>query len=348
MVIKRGASVVLLGLTVVVGVLVTTRPVSASVMLGTATGGRGAEMSLDGGRVWLSLAKQPLPILGSADIRSSSGAVALSLREGASVELLPFSTARVAQTEGAIDVTLVQGRAEFVLPAAAKIRLRTSVARLEGDGKVAGEIVVTRDGVTGVRAHDGRVRVTELVGERRVLVAAVTPIFVPRTPEAASQVFDDGSRERPGTGRKAVFTPKGESVGYLDSDGHLTVQAGHVNDLTGPYPQKLVRAVVARIPEDARQNAVPLFNVNGGYVGYLVGPTFYPAADTVPGNGGPTTWTAAGAGGGGKGKAAGGSTGTGGSTGSGSGVSGSKTTPVVSVSAQAQARKKPKASPFAP
>lgn len=340
MTIKRGTCLVLLGLTALASALVTaTSSVSASVMLGIATGGRGVEMSLDGGRVWLSLEKQALPILGSAEIRSSGGTVALDLRDGARVELLPFSSARVAETDGVIEMTLVQGRAQFRLPAAAKIRLRTSVAHLEGDGKASGEVVVTREGVTGVRASDGRVRVTEVGGGRRVLLAASTPVFVPRTPEGAERVFD-GGRDRPATGRQAVFTPRGESLGYIEADGHLTVHASYVNDLTGPYPQKLVRAVVARIPEDARQNAVPLFNVNGGYVGYLVGATFYPAADAVPGNAGPTEWTAAGAGGKGKGKAGGGG---GSAVSSGSGGPAS---PAV-VTAQAQ-RRKPKPSPFAP
>ena len=77
------------------------------------------------------------------------------------------------------------------------------------------------------------------------------------------------------SGSKAVFDPKGESLGYLRPDAQLVVQPGYTSDLTRPFPAKLVQLAMARIDEKNREDAVPVFDVNGGYVGYLAGPSFH-------------------------------------------------------------------------
>jgi hypothetical protein len=71
-----------------------------------------------------------------------------------------------------------------------------------------------------------------------------------------------------------VFDPKGESLGYLRPDAQLVVQPGYTSNLTRPFPAKLVQLAMARIEEKNREEAVPVFDVNGAYVGYLAGPAF--------------------------------------------------------------------------
>ena len=71
-----------------------------------------------------------------------------------------------------------------------------------------------------------------------------------------------------------MFDPRGESLGYLRPDAQLVVQPGYTSDLTRPFPAKLVQLAMARIDEKNREDAVPVFDVNGGYVGYLAGPAF--------------------------------------------------------------------------
>ena len=75
---------------------------------------------------------------------------------------------------------------------------------------------------------------------------------------------------------RGVFAPSGESVGYLGPDGKLVIHPGFTNDLTRPFPPELVQPAMAKIVENDRNHAAtPLFDVNGGYVGYLSGPIFY-------------------------------------------------------------------------
>jgi len=53
--------------------------------------------------------------------------------------------------------------------------------------------------------------------------------------------------------------------------------------LTRAFSPKLVRVAMNAIPErDRIVDATPLFDVNGGYVGYLSGPVFYAQAPTAP------------------------------------------------------------------
>jgi len=274
--------------------------------LGTASGIRGVEMSLDGGKMWLPLDKRSLPILEATDIRSTSGSAVLDLADGSRLSVYPFSTVRIRQSGKGIDVLLDLGRLGFRLPAGSRVAIATAAARLRtSPGAVrAGEIAVVEGGAVGVRMMQGSATVQELVGAKRTMLAGLQPVFVPTKPASADQVFASATSAPPTKGGQAVFTPTGESLGYLDSDGRLTIAPGYTRDLTSPFPQKLVQAVIARVPEAARAQAVPVFNVNGGWVGYLVGSTFHSqdqAASTpgTPGSrsGATAAWAAAGGGG---------------------------------------------------
>jgi len=278
---------------------------AVSASLGTASGIRGVEMSLDGGKMWLPLGKRSLPILEATDIRSTSGSAVLDLADGSRLTVYPFSTLRIRQPGKTFDVLLDLGRLGFRLPAGSRVAIATAAARLRtSPAEVqAGEIAVVEGGAVGVRMMLGGATVQELVGAKRTLLAGLQPVFVPTKPPSADRVFASATSAPPAKAGTAVFTPKGESLGYLDDSGRLTIEPGYTRDLTSPFPQKLVQAVTARVPESVRAQAVPLFNVNGSWVGYLVGSTFHPQdrAASTPGagskSGATAAWAAAGSGG---------------------------------------------------
>jgi len=276
---------------------------AVSASLGTASGIRGVEMSVDGGKMWLPLDKRSLPVLEATDIRSTSGSAVLDLVDGSRLTVSPFSALRLRQTRTSIDVLLDLGRLGFRLPAGSRVAISTVAAKLRTSpvDVQAGEIAVVEGGAVGVRMVQGSVAVQELVGAKRTVLAGPEPVFVPSRPASADQVFATAASAPALKGGKAVFTPRGESLGYLDNSGRLTIEPGYVRDLTSPFPQRLVQAVIARVPESARSQAVPLFDVNGAWVGYLVGSTFYgqdqAVAAPIARRGGATAAWAAAAGG---------------------------------------------------
>src|SRR6266550_2877464 len=91
----------------------------------------------------------------------------------------------------------------------------------------------------------------------------------------SSDLFGSDTETTPPAHAKAVFTPNGQSIGYVGRAGSLVIYPGYTNDLTRPFSPKLVRLAMNTIPgKDRTDDATPLFDVNGGYVGYLAGPVF--------------------------------------------------------------------------
>src|SRR5207244_4848884 len=80
------------------------------------------------------------------------------------------------------------------------------------------------------------------------------------------------------SGAKAVFAPDGHSIGYRTPGGsNFTISPGFTSDLTRPFSSRLVQLAMAKIPDpDVKNDAMPLFDVNGQYGGYVSGPEFYP------------------------------------------------------------------------
>jgi hypothetical protein len=110
------------------------------------------------------------------------------------------------------------------------------------------------------------------------MLASLEPVFLPKRPAVSGPLFaTEAPAGPPPAGARAVFNPRGESLGYLEKS-QLVVSPGYTADLTRPFPAKLVQFAMARIPESNRQDATPVFDVNGGYVGYLAGPAFYAQA----------------------------------------------------------------------
>ena len=111
------------------------------------------------------------------------------------------------------------------------------------------------------------------------MTASLEPVFLPKRPATPGPLFSaDVPSESPAAGAKAVFSPKGESLGFLQLDKQLVVRPGYTADLTQPFPPKTVQLAMAKIPAADSAIAMPVFDVNGGYVGYLAGPTFHAQA----------------------------------------------------------------------
>ena len=176
---------------------------------------------------------------------------------------------------------MVYGRVTFQLPAQTRLELRTPTARLEPvrDGMMGGELFAGGDGTTGLRMSQGTLRVEEFAGTRRTLTASLEPVFVPMRPASPGPLFSaDAPNENPASGAKAVFSPKGESLGFLQPNRQLVVRPGYTADLTQPFSRKAVQLAMAKVPDADRPDAIPVFDVNGGYVGYLAGPAFHAQA----------------------------------------------------------------------
>lgn len=279
------------GLVVGVFALALLSPFSAwgdLTSLGTAYGLRGAELSLDEAETWLPLGSHSLPVMDGTRLRSRSGSVAIEFRDGSRVNLLPFSDATVREAGGTTEVTLLYGRLTFGLPPETRVVIDTARARLEPvrDADMVGEVFLGGEGTLGLQMTQGNLRIRQASGDKRVMVANLEPVFLPKRPETSEPLFTSEAPGEPPAGAKAVFGPTGESLGYLGPDAQLVVQPGYTNDLTRPFPPKLVRLAMARIPEAEQADAMPVFDVNGGYVGYLAGPTFHgatPTASVAPG-----------------------------------------------------------------
>lgn len=265
----------------VAGVLavLTAVPLSyAGASLGTARGFRAVEVSLDGAKSWLPLGQRPLPLLERVQVRSTTGAAVLLLGDGSRITLLPTSSLEVQESGRITEVHLRSGRVTFNLPRETRVEIRTASARLEPvrTGETAGEVFVGESKTVGLRMTQGTFHVHELAGERRTLLASLEPVFVPKRPAGAA-VFAATAPTSTAVpaGARGVYTPKGESLGYLSLESQLFMHPGFTRDLTRPFPPKLVQTAMAKIPDTDRQDGTPLFDVNGGYVGYLSNSGFY-------------------------------------------------------------------------
>jgi len=248
--------------------------------LGTARGIRGVELSLDGGQRWLPLGARSLPILDGVQVRATTGGALLELGDGSRVNVLPFTSLRFRETGTGTEISLVYGRLTFRLPRDTRVEVRTPTARLTPVRKdaMAGEVFLGEDGTIGVRMTQGTLQVDELAGARRSLLASVEPVFLPKRPAQSGALFTSEAPAAPPAGARGVFSPRGESIGYLMPRGGLVVHPGYTADLTQPFAPRLVQLAMGKVPERDRTDAVPVFDVNGGYVGYLSGPVFYAQA----------------------------------------------------------------------
>ncbi|MGH7334127.1 MAG: hypothetical protein ACREKS_15565 [Candidatus Rokuibacteriota bacterium] len=251
--------------------------VGATSVLGTARGVRSANLSMDGGKSWLAVGPRSLPVVEGAEIRNASGTVMLDLADGSRVSVLPFTTLRFTETDGVTEISLSHGRLTFRLPERTRVHITTPSARLEPVRRqpMVGELLVGGAELMGLKMSQGSLQVKPLATPGRVLLASLTPVFVPEKPKATGMFFTADSPTAVPANARAVFMASGESVGYLPPDGGLVIAPGFTADLTGAVPAKLVQLAKAQIPQGQASDAAPLFDVNGGYLGYLVGPMFH-------------------------------------------------------------------------
>jgi hypothetical protein len=272
---------------IVLALLTAADAWSAAPSLGTARGIRSAAFSFDGGNRWLALGGLSLPVLGGARIRSGNGAVSLDLTDGSRINLLPFSELHVAQTVGAVGIILEHGRMTFRLPPTTRVAIETPAARLEPvrTAAMVGELFAGQ--TTGLKLTHGTLELRDLSGGAPALVTSREPAFVPTPPAMKGPLFtSDAAGETAPEGGRGVFDAKGRSLGYLRPDGRFVLQPGYTADLTGRFAPRTVQLAVANVPETSRAYAEPLFDVNGGYVGYVAGPAFYARAQpAAPGAG---------------------------------------------------------------
>ncbi|OLB93910.1 MAG: hypothetical protein AUH30_19005 [Candidatus Rokubacteria bacterium 13_1_40CM_68_15] len=249
-----------------------------SAPLGTARAVRGVKATLDNGTTWLDLKGNALPVFSGTEVRSAGGSAAIELKDGSRIEVLPFSAVQFEQVSGDPRVSLTYGRVSFNLHPHSKIQIVTPVARLDSaePGSVAGEVFVTGSGVMGLKMAEGRLNVHPTTPGGQAMVASVDPVFIPKRPTGSGPLFSVDGPIAPPAGAKAVFAPSGESIGYIGPDGGLAIHPGFAADMTQPFSPKLVRLAMNAIQDgDQRDDATPLFDVNGGYVGFLSGPVFY-------------------------------------------------------------------------
>src|SRR5918996_885399 len=172
---------VLVGL--MVAALALPLPVwSAGGSLGTARGVGAAELSLDGGAGWISLAGRALPMLADARIRSTGGGVLLDLTDGSRVNVLPYSTVQVRETAAGTEIVLDYGRLTFRLPDATRVAFATTSARFEparGE-EMVGEVF--QGDTTGLKMTSGRLHVQPTTAGAPLLLAPLQPGFLPERP----------------------------------------------------------------------------------------------------------------------------------------------------------------------
>jgi hypothetical protein len=140
---------------------------------------------------------------------------------------------------------------------------------------MAGEVFVKGEGQVGLKLTSGTIEVHRLTDPTSVMLASSDPVFIPQRPVGEAILFTSDTAITQPRGAKGVFTPNGESIGYLQSDGQIIVQPGFTADLTHPFGAKLVRTAMASIPQSSASDT-PLFDVNGQYLGYLRDSAFYP------------------------------------------------------------------------
>ena len=259
-------------------VLVLPVPVwSAALSMGTARGVRSVELSLDNGKNWLPLGSRSAPILDGTQVRTSNGGVVIDLSDGSRLDALPFSLLRFSEAAGTTQVSLVHGRLSFRLPRETRVQISTPAVRLEPvrTAVMQGEIFLAREGTMGLKMVAGSLQVRELAGSQQIRLASLEPVFLPKRPATVGSLFTSAAPASPPAGARAVFDPKGASLGYLGPDAQLVIHPGYTSDLTQPFAPKLIQLAMAKIAEQDRSDAVPVLDVNGGYVGYLAGPLFY-------------------------------------------------------------------------
>jgi hypothetical protein len=200
------------------------------------------------------------------------------MADGSRAALLPFSAARFREDRGAIELALLHGRLTFQLPGDARLEITTPSARLVPVDRQprAGEIVVSGTGQMGLKMTKGTVQVSPLAAPGRPMLASLEPVFLPARPDTSGPFFTSDPLPPPPAGAKGVFAPGGESIGYLTPEGRLVAHPGFTSDLTRPFPPKLVQLAASSIAEaHKKSDAMPLFDVNGGNVGYVSGAVFY-------------------------------------------------------------------------
>jgi hypothetical protein len=245
---------------------------------GTVRGTRGVEVTFNGGKTWVPLTRRALPLVQDVVMRSKRGHAQIVLVDGSRLTVLPSDILQLRDVDGTIEVVLVRGRLTFQLPPDSRVAILTPQARLTPvrQQASAGEVFVSADNVVGVKMAEGTVQVQELADPGQVMLASLEPVFVPAPPASQGVLFVSDVVDSPAPGAKGVFTPEGESLGYLQPDGRLVIQPGFTADLTRPFPSQLVRLAMATIPDDSRGDSTPLFDVNGKYLGYLNGVDFHP------------------------------------------------------------------------
>jgi FecR protein len=256
--------------------------------LGTARGTRAVELSFGEGKAWLSLGGRSYPVMPDMQIRSTTGSAMIELVDGSRVNILPFSAVRFQDAEGTIETSLLYGRLTFQLPIETRVEISTPSARLAPvrQAAMAGELFVKGEGEVGLKMTRGTIQVHQFTDPTQVMLASKDPVFLPQRPVGPGFLFASDTTVASPSGAKGAFTPKGESIGYLQPDGQFIVQPGFTADLTHPFAARLVRLAMATIPDSSETDAMPLFDVNGKYLGYLRESAFYPETQVAQAIGG--------------------------------------------------------------
>jgi len=247
--------------------------------LGTARGFGSARLSVDAHKSWLPIGARSFPILEGAELRSAGGGAVLDLTDGGRLDVFPFSAIRFEASGQAAKISLLFGRVRFRLPEQSRVEILTPSARLEAvrPGLLVGEVFVSRSGLMGLKMTAGQLQVTPVGAPGRALVAGREPVFLPKAPTAVRGFYftSDTPVAVPRDAR-AIFGPSGRSVGYLTGSDGFVIQPGFTADLTRPFPSRLVRFAMTKIPPaEVANDAMPLFDLGGHSVGYVSGPMFY-------------------------------------------------------------------------
>jgi hypothetical protein len=248
---------------------------SAVAPLGTARGFGPAKLSVDASKSWLPIGARSFPILDGAELRSAGGGAVVDLTDGSRLDVLPFSAIRFETSGPAAKISLLFGRVRFRLAEQSRVEVLTPSARLEParPGLLVGEVFVSRSGLMGLKMTEGQLQVT---APGRVLLAGREPVFLPKAPTVRGFYFTSDAPVAIPRDARAIFGPSGRSVGYLTGGDGFVIQPGFTADLTRPFPSKLVRFAMAKIPRaDVANDAMPLFDLGGHSVGYVSGPMFY-------------------------------------------------------------------------
>jgi hypothetical protein len=154
---------------------------SAPASLGTVRGAKTVEFTLNDERTWLPLRGQSYPVMPGMQLRSKATYAAIELIDGSRINLLPFSMAQVQEAPDSIQISLLYGRLSFKLPAATRVEILTTSARLEPQrqGAMAGELFVNREGAIGLKMTMGTLQVQELADAHQVRLASLEPVFIP-------------------------------------------------------------------------------------------------------------------------------------------------------------------------